>query len=333
MAAPETATQSHLQALPPAVGPAPRPPQLLHIPLRRLDEPVGRRQRDLAAHPAAQAGDPLQGAVGVMRGTLAALQHLDTLLGTDPRRGVAASFASELRALLGPSAPGFARARALGLMPEEIAAWCADIRADLDETGRRAVLDYALCCRIWAQVLDGTIGSGSADPDWDMASARRVQPSAPEARLAFALERAGLPVQAQVGVSRLGGRRRGGWFRAFWLDCAHRDIGFLLRMDIELDGATHRTPHRRERDALRNHLLQMRGWYILRFDARVLRADADLQRAVRTVAAIARRHRRAVVLGRTDPTALAAGLELTVAATIAQDRHKQHRHFLQPHSQ
>jgi hypothetical protein len=314
----EIGTQSQLLALPPAIGPAPRPPQLLRSALRRLDAPVERRQHELAANPAAQAGDPLQGAVGAVRSTLATVQRFEALLGGDPGRGFAASFASEMRAMFGPDAPGFARARVRGLTPDELAAWCAVARTDLDETGRRALLDYALHCRAWEQVLDGTIGSGSADPDWDMTGARRVRPSAPEARLALALERAGLPVQAQVGVSRMGGRRRGGWYRAFWLDCAYRDIGFLLRMDLELDGAAHRTPRRRQRDALRNELLRVRGWYILRFDVRLLRADADLQRAVRTASAIAQRHRRAVVLGRTDPLALAAGLELDEAAHVVQ---------------
>jgi hypothetical protein len=307
-----------LTAHTPSVGPAPRPPQPLQAILRHLDEPIQRQLRILAETPAAQAGDPLLGAVGSMREAMAALQHFALLVDGGRAGGATTACASGMRAMFGPNTPGFARARAQGLSAEELDTWCAAACAELDESGRQMLLDYALSCRAWEQVLNGTIGSGRADPDWDMTSARQVRPSAPEARLAARLEQAGLPVQAQVGVSQMGGRRRGGWFRAYWLDCAHRDIAFLLRMDIELDGAHHRTPERQRRDELRNELLKVRGWYVLRFDGRLLRADQELQQAVQTTVKIARRHRRAVLLARTDLSALAAGLHLAEAVDVRQ---------------
>jgi hypothetical protein len=253
-----------------------------------------------------------------MREAMAAMQQFVWLVDGGRAGGATTALASGMRAMFGPKAPGFARARAQGLSAEELDTWCAALCGESDVVGRQMLLNYAMSCRAWEQVLNGNIGSGRADPDWDMTSARRVRPSAPEARLAARLEQAGLPVQAQVGVSQMGGRRRGGWFRAFWLDCARRDIAFLLRMDIELDGAHHRTPERQRRDELRNGLLKLRGWYVLRFDSRLQRADQELQQAVQTTVKIARRHRRAVLLARTDPGALAAGLQLPESIDVRQ---------------
>ncbi len=92
-----------------------------------------------------------------------------------------------------------------------------------------------------------------------------------------------------------GGRRRGGWFASYWLDCAHRDVRYGLRLDIELDGRAHLYGDRPTRDAL----LRQRGWYIVRLPGTVLHT-AEFDQAVGAVAALADQHRRAVVLARSE---------------------------------
>jgi len=154
----------------------------------------------------------------------------------------------------------------------------------------------------------------AADPDWDMTSARGVWPNPAEQRLADALAGAGLPVQAQVGVSKYGGRRRGGWFASYWLDCAHRDVRYGLRLDIELDGRAHLYGDRPTRDARRDALVRQRGWYIVRLPGSVL-YTAGFAQAVGAVAALADQHRRAVVLARSDVGQIMRALAAVAPAT------------------
>ena len=67
-----------------------------------------------------------------------------------------------------------------------------------------------------------------------------------------------------MGVAQERGGRRGGWYGSFWLDCAHRDPTYLLRIDIDLDGKHHDWRERMARDAERNRSLMERGWYVVR---------------------------------------------------------------------
>ena len=295
-----------LQAFHPAIGPAPRPPEQLVSVLRLLEPAVERQQAAFMREPSARAGDSRQSTRREVRKLADSYRMLDQVYGTH----VSSEIASMLTAALDLETLNVDRARAAGLSAADLATWCASVREELEPEPRLQLLQYVAHCRLWDVCLDGVIG-GIGDPDWDMTSARRVVPSAPEAHLAAALQRAGLPLQCQVGVSQYGGPRKGGWFNAFWLDCAHRDVAFLLRIDIELDGITHRAVERRVRDSVRNTLLAHRGWYVFRFDARLLRQPEALERAVRSVLSLARRHRRAVVLARTDIGHIAAGLEMS----------------------
>lgn len=274
--------------------------------LRLLEPAVERQRAAFVREPSARAGDSRQSTRREVRELANSYRMLDQVFGTH----VSDQIASSLTTALGLGSLNVDRARAAGLSAPDLTAWCASVREALEPETRLQLLRYVADCRLWDVCLDGVIG-GIGDPDWDMTSARRVVPSAPEAQLAAALQRAGLPLQCQVGVSQFGGPRKGGWFNAFWLDCAHRDVAFLLRIDIELDGITHSAVERRVRDSVRNTLLAHRGWYVFRFDARLLRQTEALERAVRSVLSLARRHRRAVVLARTDISNIAAELELS----------------------
>jgi hypothetical protein len=281
-------------ALSPSVGPAPKPPTALGEALALLDAPIADQMRIFATNRAAKAGDPY----------VAAINRLFDF-GADPRdrreemddyggMWLADAFARSVRAV-----PAVRRARATGLTSNSASRWVEIAQAGVAPEEQSCVVSYIQACRQWEQCLDRNIGSMAADPDWDMGSAKKVRPSAPEAHLAQSLEQAGIPMQAQVGVSRNGGPRHGGWFRNYWLDCAHRDVAFLLRIDVELDGATHRTPEVERRDAMRNTLLRQRGWYVLRFDNRNLDREQH-NRALDVIVKLVQRHRRSVVLARTN---------------------------------
>ena len=209
------------------------------------------------------------------------------------------------------------RQRADGLSPAATERWAKQVTSRLSPLERSALLAYARDCRAWERRLRRRIGSDRADPDWDMTSAPNVAPSAPEAMFAHALEDAGIPVWAQVGVAKeKGGRRRGGWYGSFWLDCAHRDIGYLLRIDLELDGHHHQLAERKVRDAERNAILAQRGWYVVRLSASALGGEGQ-RRMVGEVVALAARHRHAIVVARSHLPAL----ERAVAPEYQRGQH------------
>jgi hypothetical protein len=117
-----------------------------------------------------------------------------------------------------------------------------------------------LACRAWYGRLVACATTQAGSWDWRMTPACHAKVNDAEVRLGAALHGAGLAVEAQVGVSPRGGRRRGGWYANWWLDYAHRDPSVLLKIDIELDGWHHRQADRTERDEVRNQTLQRRGW-------------------------------------------------------------------------
>ena len=285
-------------ALPPAVGPAPRPPTGLRPALSLLDGTIAAQMRSLAAHPAARAGDPMISALNGLFDLGEELRDLGGMLDDFGGSWMANVLAHSVSAI-----PVVKRARAGGLTTEGSERWAEAAQAILAPDEGPSLAAYCQACRQWERRLDKNIGSMAADPDWDMGSAQRVPPSVPEAFLARSLEAAGISVQAQVGVSPHGGRRHGGWFGAFWLDCAHRDVAFLLRLDIELDGAHHGRADRAARDEARNQFLQARGWYVLRVDSHNLGRE-EHSRAVEAVAKLVRRHRRAIMVARSDPSAI-----------------------------
>jgi hypothetical protein len=219
--------------------------------------------------------------------------QLQTALGTLVRRAVVALAGKRFRP------------HAHGLSARETEQWAQQAAPLLSAAARAKLLEYARACQDWTRALHSAIGSNKADPDWDMTSARNVEPSAPEAFLARSLAAAGIPVQAQVGVAKeRGGRRRGGWYGAFWLDCAHRDAAYLLRVDIELDGRHHYRQERQARDQERNQILADRGWYVVRLSGRII-GQANHHQALDRLVAVVERHRRAIVLGRSDLSTLA----------------------------
>jgi hypothetical protein len=254
--------------------------------------------RSLAANPAARAGDPGISALNGLFDLGAELRDLGAMLDDFGGSWMANALAHSMGAI-----PVMKRARAGGLTTEGSERWAEAAQAILAPEEGAHLTAYCQECRQWERRLDKNIGSMAADPDWDMGSARGIPPSAPEAFLARSLEAAGISMQAQVGVSRHGGRRQGGWFRAFWLDCAHRDVAFLLRLDVELDGVHHGRADRAARDEERNRFLQARGWYVLRVDSRNLGRE-EHSRAVKVAAKLVWRHRRAIMLARSDLPAI-----------------------------
>lgn len=139
-----------------------------------------------------------------------------------------------------------------------------------------------------------------ADADWTATSARRVDLNPYEQDLGRRFTALGLPVQAQVGVSKSGGRRRGGWFGAYWLDWAHRDRDYLLRLDIEMDGKSLQRPDMIERDERRNETVRRRGWYVLRVTSMAARNENAMQAIMGVASERVRWHRQAAVLARSD---------------------------------
>jgi hypothetical protein len=282
------------QALEPSAGTAPRPPAVLNQALELLDPLIASQLREFATNRAAQAGD-LNVAV-ITRRFASDEEFRDCRAESDDYGGIFLdnALARSIRAV-----PAVKRARVGGLTADSAARWVRVAQSIVTPDQRSCVASYVYECRQWEQRLEIIISSMAADPDWDMGSAVGVRPSAPEARLPKSFEQGGIPLQPQVGVSRVGGRRHGGWFQAFWLDWAYRDVPFLLRLDIELDGASHRTPEGEKRNRVRNILLQSRGWYVLRFDSRTLDLEQH-KRAVNAVVKLVQRHRRAILLARTD---------------------------------
>ena len=299
-----TARSPGIAMTPPSIGPAPRAPRALGAALALLDPYVETRRRALANELGAQAGHPLLEAASEARRVVTAFEVLETGMSRFFGDALRGQFRRVVESMIGADLLDLTRARAEGLIASELDEWALNARAALPYEACCTLLEYAEACRTWERALDTTIGSGLVDPDWDMASARGVAPHAQEAQLGHRLEERGVEVQSQVGVSQVGGARSGGWFAAYWLDCAHRDVGFLLKIDIELDGMAHRQEERHERDALRDALLAERGWYIVRIEYASARPDG-YQRACTAIAALARRHRRAIMLGRTDAGALA----------------------------
>ena len=59
--------------------------------------------------------------------------------------------------------------------------------------------------------------------------------------------------------------------RSFRLDFAHP----ALRLNVEIDGTSHRTADRKARDARRDATLTAQGWQVLRIQAKDVQADAD----------------------------------------------------------
>lgn len=56
---------------------------------------------------------------------------------------------------------------------------------------------------------------------------------------------------------------------------------------------------RRSRDERRNHILRARGWYVVRLSSKII-GEHNHQVAVERIAELARDHRRAIVLARSD---------------------------------
>ena len=191
------------------------------------------------------------------------------------------------------------RAHAPGLSAVETQHWADRAREALPADAQRQLWTYAGKCRQWEEHLRAIITNDEADADWDMDSADGVELNPFEVELEARFRDAGLAVDAQVGVSRHGGMRSGGWLGAYWLDLAHRDVPYLLRVDIELDGYHHRWDVHRARDEERNTALRRRGWYILRLDSRAMVSDGP-DGAIRQVLAVRSVHRRAIVLARSD---------------------------------
>jgi len=101
------------------------------------------------------------------------------------------------------------------------------------------------------------------------------------------------------------------------LDCAHRDVAYRLRLDIELDGATHYHRERQAKDQHRNQALQERGWYIVRLSGRII-GQRNHHLALERVVDLVERHRRAVVLARSDLRVLEKVLSLPAQGSVHQ---------------
>jgi len=193
------------------------------------------------------------------------------------------------------------RPRAHGLSDREAEQWARQAAQLLAPATRSQLVAYVRACQEWTRALHRTIGSNEADQDRDSTSGRRVEPGAPEARLAQSLEAVGIPIRARVGVANeRGGRLRGGWYDAFWLDCVHRDAAYLLGVDIELEGRHHYRPERQAH----HQILADRGWYVVRLSGRIV-GQTQHRQALDQLVALVERHRRAVVLGRSDLSRLA----------------------------
>lgn len=197
------------------------------------------------------------------------------------------------------------RDRSRGLSRPQTRRWAAQAAAILNPTERAAVVVYARACRAWLNSVAQTTQRRGASYDWTATAARNVAPNNYERALGAQFAALGLPVEAQVGVAKQGGRRRGGWFGAYWLDWAHRDRDYLLRLDIEMDGQHHQRAERMARDAERNACVQRRGWYVLRVTSAAARRPDAMQTILATVAERARWHRQAVVLARSEVRLLA----------------------------
>lgn len=168
---------------------------------------------------------------------------------------------------------------------------------------QQSFFTYAAACRAWYAALEHVVASSAAGWDWRMMPAQHAPINAAEQALGDALKRAGLAADAQLGVSSRGGPRRGGWMGNWWLDFAHRDPDYLLKIDIELDGRHHRYADRAERDERRNETLQARGWYVYRIPGLLItqrREDAAVAELLQTV----HDHHRAVVAACLDPPSL-----------------------------
>jgi len=225
------------------------------------------------------------------------LQRIDTLRFEPPTVGEALrdDLLALPRALFGRRYHG----RQRGLTRFQTRRWCREVAPHLSAAERAAFADYAEACRRWCREMRRSTERGERAWDWRMTSARNVQPNAAEQQLEQALVTAGLPVDGQVGVSRHreGGRRRGGWYGNWWLDYAHRDRAYLLKIDIELDGWHHRQPDRAQRDAVRNECLQGRGWYVCRVPGMVISRQQQDQ-AILPLLECVRTHRLAVLTAR-----------------------------------
>lgn len=169
----------------------------------------------------------------------------------------------------------------------------------------RAVLSrHVIECERWAKSLRATLCDEGDPRDYTTATARNRQHNPYEEKLARIFANVGLPLEAEVGVSRDGGSRRGGWYGSYWLDLAHRDASHNLLLDIEMDGRRHRAADRVERDEVRNERLCRRGWYVLRVPSRVLHQPTVASGvAARTVEEM-RRHRQVMVMARVGTQAL-----------------------------
>lgn len=192
------------------------------------------------------------------------------------------------------------RARYRGLSRPQTRRWAAYVAEHLGSAEQAALVAYAQECRAWAKRLARQTKRKGAAADWTATPARNVALNSYEHRLGEAFTALGLPVQAQVGVSKTGGPRRGGWFRAYWLDWAHRDPDYLLRLDIEMDGKDHRRQDRAVRDTQRNDLLCQRGWYVLRVTSAAARRETAMQEIMAVAVERVRLHRQAIVLARSD---------------------------------
>jgi hypothetical protein len=114
--------------------------------------------------------------------------------------------------------------------------WVGEQGRGLGEADRAALLQYAAECATWEESFYAARSRWGDPRDYTTRPAANVRLNPYEHRLGAALAAAGLPVEAQAGVSKDGGSRRGGWFGSYWLDFAHRDRAHMLLLDVELDG-------------------------------------------------------------------------------------------------
>jgi Protein of unknown function (DUF559) len=92
-------------------------------------------------------------------------------------------------------------------------------------------------------------------------------------------DRLGWPIEYPVGVTPI----RLGYTRCYRIDLANPD----LMVAVELDGASHRTPDQKARDAKKDAFLREKGWTVLRFwNSAVIK---DIEAVVATIEAITKR--------------------------------------------
>ncbi len=185
--------------------------------------------------------------------------------------------------------------RALTLLPPS-AGWAPAPPRMYDPEAQAA---YAEDCRAWVALLardvaDEDLTSAATDTAVVVAGQRA---SLAERRLVSVLHSSGLPAETGVMVPT-GSRHPDPLYAHYWPDAALRAPEYLLLVDVECDGPSHRATGRAEADGRRDGWLTGRGWYV----ARVTLAEAERgwPAAVATdLARLVRAHRAAYRIGST----------------------------------